>query len=267
MKKLVKMLMMFAAVLMISNLVSAQPVNHATWDLQVKPSSVPDSCNWQVFEAVLKITNVWTSPLDLHTVEAEYYFDAGQNEIQAVHPTGTYAVIYNAQGTQLGFIDANNNQRLTNISGAYAPDRLANQSWVTWFSYDPQSPTSIVPPGGCAIVTVTLQRANGASPFDQGCKNFTRIDPGTPQVFAGNKFFTLNFLQTQIRICEALNLTTIDPQTGISPLAPYISDCNAENGPQSAPVVVPTATPVPAPPTATPVPTKAPAPLSVKGHK
>ena len=261
--KVMKFVAMLAMVWMFSSFVSAQPVNHATWDLQVMPSSVPDSCNWAVFEPVLKIINVWSQPLDLHTVEVEYYFDAGVTDIQAVHPTGTYAVIYNAQGVQQGFMDANNNQRLTGISGAYASDRMANQSWVTWFSYDVASPTIFVPAGGYALVTVTLQRDNGADPFDQGCKNFTRIDPGTPQVFAGNKFFTLNYLQSQIRICECLNLTTIDPQTGISPVSPYISDCNSENGPQPSP----TATAVPPVPTPTPLPEAKPALAPSKGHK
>src|ERR1700678_3694504 len=100
MKNIQKLLAVAAMILMSASFVYAQPVNHATWDLKVKPSSVPDSCNWPVFEAVLQITNVWNTPLDLHTVEAEYYFNAGQTDITAVHPTGTYAIIYNAQGVQ-----------------------------------------------------------------------------------------------------------------------------------------------------------------------
>jgi hypothetical protein len=71
----------------------------------------------------------------------------------------------------------------------------------------------------------TLRRAGGLSPFDPECDDLTRVERNAPAVFIDNRFFSLGFTSTQQQICEQLNPTTNDPNTGLMPFPPFLTGC------------------------------------------
>jgi hypothetical protein len=206
-------------------LIASPAFAQLTWNLEMRHTGVPNSCDYSVFEPELRLTNTGSVPLALNSVFVQFYFNAGPTEIEAVHPTGTLASIFTAQG---GFVTAdtvtvNRGQDLPNCQ--FAADRKANQAWRVIFDPPSAGQNLLVPPGGYATVIVQLRRAGGVSPFDQNCDDFTKVERNSPGVFASNKFFHLLFTSTQQFICERLNPTTVDPNSGISPCAPFNSAC------------------------------------------
>src|SRR5205085_1178392 len=85
-----------AAVLLASRSASAQGV--VTANVEVRASSVPNSCDFGVFQPEIKITNTGDHAFFLSQAFLLVYFNAGVNEIEAVHPTGTTASIFTANG-------------------------------------------------------------------------------------------------------------------------------------------------------------------------
>src|SRR5207245_11010620 len=64
-----------------------------------------------------------------------------------------------------------------------APDRRANQAWQIIFApIDPRGPDITLRPGDFATWFATFRRAGGASPFDLGCDDFTKVDRTSPAV-------------------------------------------------------------------------------------
>lgn len=206
-------------------LVSA-PAHALPWNLQVRPTAVPNSCDYGVFEAELKLTNTGTSGAFLSEVFAEFSFNAGANEIEAVHPEDTYAWIFDAQGGFVSWDGVKVQGPFAQAPAQFSADRRANQIWRTVF--DPPNAngqTIVVPPGGFATVIVTLRRAGGQSPFDVGCDDFTKMERNAPTAFTDNKFFRLLFTSTQQLICERFNPNTIDPNSGLFSFAPFANSC------------------------------------------
>jgi hypothetical protein len=189
------------------------------WNLQVRHTSVPNSCDWPVFEPELKIINTSTfADVLLSEIFVEFNFEAGPDEIEAVHPEGTFASIFDASGAFVSYDSATIVKAVDFPDSQFAPDRRANQTWRVVFGppAPPPAPQILVPHnGGFATLTVTLRRAGGASPFDVGCKNFTRVERDSPDTFVDDKFYNLIFTSTQQHICERFLDGTIDPNTGI----------------------------------------------------
>jgi hypothetical protein len=215
-----------ASGLFVSNTSSAQVV---VADVQVRPTSVPNSCDFGVFEPEIRIINTGDHDFFLSQTFLLVYFDAGPDEIQAVHPEGTTAAIFEANGAFRSWDTVSIRKFEDFPETAFAPDRRANQSWqISFGPINPpgRGPDVTVPVGGFADLITTFQRAGGAFPFDDGCKNFTRVERGAPANFASNKFYSLFFAQTQQFICEFLSPGVPDPNSGISPFAPFPSACS-----------------------------------------
>src|SRR5579859_6695219 len=90
----------FIIALMSSSMASAV-VSPFHWDLLVRPGLVPDSCNWQAFSVECRLVNNTNQDLAVNQTFVEMYFQAGLTDITAVHPTGSNANIFNANG---GFV-------------------------------------------------------------------------------------------------------------------------------------------------------------------
>jgi hypothetical protein len=200
-------------------------------DVQVRPTSVPNSCDFGVFEPEIRITNTGDHFFFLSQVFLLVYFDAGQDEIQAVHPEGTTAAIFERNGAFRSWDSISIRKFQDFAETQFAPDRLANQSWQ--INFGPINPPGLgpdvtVPVGGFADLIVTFQRTGGAFPFDVGCKNFTRVERSAPANFASNKFYNLFFTSTQQFLCEFLAPGVPDPNSGISPFPPFASACPSQ---------------------------------------
>jgi hypothetical protein len=211
-----------------AGLLVSVPAHALPWNLQVRPTAVPNSCDYSVFEPELKLTNTGTSSAFLSEVFAEFSFNAGANEIEAVHPEGTYAWIFDAQGGFVSWDGVTVQGPFAQAAAQFSAARRANQVWRVVF--DPPNAggqTILVPPGGFATVIVTLRRAAGQSPFDAGCDDFTKVERNAPAAFTDNKFFRLLFTSTQQLICERFNPTTIDPNSGIWSFSPFNNGCPA----------------------------------------
>jgi hypothetical protein len=209
-----------AMVLAASKSASAQGV--VTADVQVRRSSVPDSCNFGVFEPEIKILNTGDHPFFLSQAFLLVYFNAGANEIEAVHPEGTTAAIFSSNGGFKSW-DTISIRKFMDFSPTLepVPGRKANQAWQISFgpiSPPGQGPDLTMNPGDFATLIVTFRRAGGAFPFDPACDDFTRVEPGASNVFHSDRFYNLFFTSTQQFICEFLNPTTPDPLSGISPV-------------------------------------------------
>jgi hypothetical protein len=216
-----------ASGLLASHAASAQVV---VADVQVRPTSVPNSCDFGVFEPEIRIVNTGDHDFFLSQVFLLTYFDAGVDEIQAVHPEGTTAAIFESNGAFRSWDTISIRKFEDFPETQFAPDRRANQSWQ--INFGPINPPGLgpdvtVPVGGFADLITTFQRAGGAFPFDQGCKNFTRVERGASANFASNKFYSMFFTQTQQFICEFLSPGVPDPNSGISPFAPFASACGS----------------------------------------
>ena len=212
---------MFAAlvVLLACKVASAQGV--VTANLEVRRSSVPNSCDFGVFEPEIKITNTGDHAFFLSQATVVVYFDAGVNEIESVHPEGTTASIFTANGGFKSW-DTISIRKFIDFNPTLepVPGRRANQSWA--ISFGPISPPGQGPdinmnPGDFATMIVTFRRAGGAFPFDVGCNDFTRVERGASNAFHSDRFYNLIFTSTQQLICEFLNPTTPDPDSGIAP--------------------------------------------------
>jgi hypothetical protein len=81
-----------------------------------------------------------TGPLLLSSVYVQFGIRAGQNEIEAVHPTGTTAAIFDANGGFHGFDGITVRKRFTIADAQFAPDRRVNQIWTAEF--DPPNAAS-----------------------------------------------------------------------------------------------------------------------------
>lgn len=75
-------------------------------DLQMRATAVPNSCDWGVFEPELRITNVQTFDILLSSVFVEFAFNAGPDEIEAVHPR-IIVPIFNSAGGVVTWTFAN----------------------------------------------------------------------------------------------------------------------------------------------------------------
>src|SRR5207244_12570951 len=118
-----------------------------------------------------------TSSLLLSSVYVQFGIHAGQNDVEAVHPTGTTAAIFDASGGFHGFDGITVRKRFVIADAQFAPDRRVNQIWTAEF--DPpsaQGPDITIPAGGFATLIVTLRRAGGLSPFDPECDDFTKVE-------------------------------------------------------------------------------------------
>ncbi len=209
-----------AIVLFAGKLASAQGV--VTANVEVRRSSVPNSCDFGVFEPEIKITNTGDHPFFLPQAFLLVYFNAGANEIEAVHPEGTTATIFTANGGFKSF-DAISIRKFMDFSQVFepVPGRKANQAWQISFAPQAapgQGPDTTLNPGDFATMIVTFRRAGGAFPFDPACDDFTRVERGASNVFHSDRFYNLFFTSTQQFICEFLNPTTPDPLSGISPI-------------------------------------------------
>ena len=196
-------------------------------DLQMRATGVPNSCDWGVFEPELKITNVQTFDILLSSVFVEFAFNAGPDEIEAVHPRITVP-IFNSAGGVVSWTFANVVKRQDIAPFTFAADRKGNQIWAVIFDppSPPPNPSNAIPVGGFASVTPTLRRAGGAFPFDVGCDDFSKVDRGTSQTtFVDNRFFHMIFTSTQQLICEQKSPTTNDPLTGLAFGFPATTGC------------------------------------------
>jgi hypothetical protein len=199
-------------------------------DVQVRPTSVPNSCDFGVFEPEIRIINTGDHDFFLSQTFLLVYFDAGTDEIQAVHPEGTTAAIFEADGAFRSWDTVSIRKFQDFPETQFAPDRRANQSWqISFGPINPpgRGPDVTVPVGGFADLITTFQRAGGAFPFDDGCKNFTRVERNVPANFASNQFYSLFFASTQQFICEFLSPGVADPNSGISPFPPFASACTS----------------------------------------
>jgi hypothetical protein len=193
-----------------------------TANVEVRRSSVPNSCDFGVFEPEIKITNTGDHAFFLSQAFLLVYFDAGPNEIEAVHPEGTTAAIFAPNGGFKSWDTISIRKFLDfNPTLEPVPGRRANQAWQ--ISFGPINPPGRGPditmnPGDFATMIVTFRRAGGAFPFDVGCNDFTRVERGASNVFHSDRFYNLFFTSTQQFICEFLNPTTPDPLSGISPI-------------------------------------------------
>jgi hypothetical protein len=207
-----------AAGLFVNRPASAQGV--VTANVEVRRTSVPNSCDYSVFQPEIKITNTGAQSFFLSQGFIQVYFNAGLDEIEAVHPTGITAAIFDANGAFKSWDGVSISRGVTFNTVTFAPDRRANQAWRIFF--DPpqppgQGPDITMRPGDFAIFTVSFRRAGGQNPFDPECDDFTKVERGAPSNFTNDKFYNLLFTSTQQFICEFLNPTTPDPQSGVNP--------------------------------------------------
>jgi hypothetical protein len=195
------------------------------FDLQMRSTGVPNSCEYSVFEPEVKITNVETFPINLSSVFVEFAFNAGLDEIEAVHERVTVG-IFNADGGFHSWNGATVRQQPWDVNIELSDDRKANQVWATIFDPpSPHAPTTLIPAGGYAAFYVTLRRAGGVTPFDENCDDFSKVDVGTPHRFIDNDFFHMLFTSTQQLICEQKSPTSNDPLSGRAFWAPFTSGC------------------------------------------
>jgi hypothetical protein len=211
-----------AAMVVLSAGRSAFAQGVVTANVEVRASSVPNSCDFGVFQPEIRITNTGDHAFFLSQAFLLVYFDAGPNEIEAVHPEGTTATIFTRNGGFKSW-DTISIRKFMDFSPALepVPGRRANQAWQ--ISFGPISPPGQGPdinmnPGDFATLIPTFRRAGGAFPFDVGCNDFTRVERGASNVFHSDRFYNLFFTSTQQFICEFLNPTTPDPLSGISPI-------------------------------------------------
>ncbi len=193
-------------------------------DLEVRPTAVPNSCDYGIFQPELRITNVADSPISLSSVFAEFAFNAAPGEIEAVHPE-TYASIFDADGAFVTWTGAKVEPSPWTTTGELSPDRRINQIWRVLFDPPRPNPPNLIPAGGYATVIVSLRRAGGAVPFDENCDDFTKVERDSSREFQSNPYFHLIFTSTQQLVCEQWDLVTNDPLSGYSFFAPFTSSC------------------------------------------
>jgi hypothetical protein len=194
-----------------------------TANVQVRHTSVPNSCDYSVFEPEIRITNTGDHSFFLPQAYLQVYFNAPLGSIEPVHPQGTTAAIFTSSGAFKSWDTIDIEPGVTFPTSGPSADRLANQAWRIFFG--PINPPGYGPdvtldPGDYAQFTVTFRRDGGVSPFDPECDDFTKVERSTPAdsvVFTDNKFYDLLFTQTQQLLPEFLDPTTPDPNTGIFP--------------------------------------------------
>jgi hypothetical protein len=191
-------------------------------NVQVRANSVPNSCDYSVFQPEIRITNTGDHPFFLPQAFVQVYFNAPIGSIQPVHPEGTTAAIFSASGAFKSWdtISIDPQAIITFPTEGPSPDRLANQAWRIFFGpINPpgRGPDVTLNPGDFAQFIVSFQRVGGLSPFDPQCDDFTKLERNSTNVFTDNKFYNLLFTQTQQLLPEFLNPTTPDPNTGIFP--------------------------------------------------
>ena len=208
--------------LLLSQPASAQSV--VTANLQVRASSVPNSCDFGVFEPEIRLTNTGDHPFFLPQAFVQVYFNTPIGGIEAVNPEGTTAAIFTSNGGFKSFDTISIRPGIAFDTTGPSADRLANQAWQIFFSpIDAQGPDVTLNPGEYAQFFVTFRRPGGLFPFDPQCNAFTKVERNAQTVFTDNKFYNLFFTSTQQFICEFLNPTTRDPNSGVTPAG--ISSC------------------------------------------
>jgi hypothetical protein len=193
-------------------------------DLQVRPLYGVGSCDSGLFGAELKVINTSDSIINSSSVFAEFAFNAGSNEIEAVFPQ-VYAVIFDAKGNFVTWTGATVEKSPWTVDSAFSSNRKANQIWRVRFDPPRPNPPNVIPPGGFVSVAVALRRAGGAIPFDQGCDDFSKVTTSSSGAFQNDPFFHLIFTSTQQLVCEELGGGQSDAASGISFSTPFVSSC------------------------------------------
>lgn len=208
--------------LLLSQPASAQGV--VTANLQVRSSAVPNSCDFGIFQPEIRLTNTGEHPFSLPQAFVQVYFNAPIGGIEAVNAEGTTAAIFTANGGFKSFDTISIRPGSTFETTGPSEDRLANQAWQIFFSpISAQGRDLTLNPGEFAQFFVTFRRTGGPFPFDPQCNDFTKVERNAPTVFTDNKFYNLFFTSTQQFICEFLNPTTPDPNSGVTPAG--VSSC------------------------------------------
>src|SRR6185369_14726693 len=134
-----------------------------TTNVEVRASSVPNSCDFGVFQPEIKITNTGDHAFFLSQAFLLVYFDAGPNEIEAVHPEGTTATIFRSNGAFKSW-DTVSIRKFMDFSPTLepVPGRRANQAWQIFFgpiSPPGQGPDITMNPGDFATLIPQFRRA------------------------------------------------------------------------------------------------------------
>lgn len=180
-------------------------------NLESRPTAVPNSCEWGVFEAEFRLTNVDAGVREPRSYVLHLNFSA-EEEIVPVHPR-VYANVFRADGGYVGSTTANLVDGI-DVDGQL-PGRFANQQMRVTFDRLPAPGHLVIPEnGGYMTFTVTYQRGDGLFPFDPECDDFSRIEPGAPYKFVSDPYFLIDYITTQ-PVCEFLAPGVPDPDTGL----------------------------------------------------
>ncbi len=185
-------------------------------NLQVKRTAVPNSCEWGIFEAEFKITNVDAGNRFLKNYYITGAF-ASTDEIKPIHNTVNISS-FSTEGAYIGSesvtISVNGQESVPSCEpglnkGVYFSIRVNTPE-------TPGAPwVEVVENGGYATVTVQFIRGEGLFPFDPECDDFSRIAPGVPADFYDDHHFALNYTSTQQLIREYIAPGVVDPETGL----------------------------------------------------
>lgn len=185
-------------------------------NLQVKPTAVPNSCEWGIFEAEFKITNVDGGNRFLKNYYITGAF-ASNDVIAPIHGTANISS-FSADGAYIG------SETVTvGVSGTGSTPTCEaglNKGVNFYIRINtPETPGApwleVVENGGYATVTVQFMRGNALFPFDPECDDYSRIAPGAPADFYDDHHFALNYTSTQQLIREYIAPGVVDPETGV----------------------------------------------------
>jgi len=221
-------LMALSVLLSNSSEVSAQTTTRRL-NLEVRNVDNASACVYGSYRPEFKITNWGSQAVPLTAVDIRLFFNNPLTE--TIEFVGAdYVRIFNANGGITGYYGnaIHFDSAPPNPECVVAPDRLANQTHhVALRPLSGASGTSIPPNGGYATVVVAFRRAGGATPFDAGCNDFSKLLADPARAFHNDKYFNLvepnpsgppNKL-----ICEATSATASDPDSGIDP---GVNACN-----------------------------------------
>lgn len=191
-------------------------ISAANLNLSVKPTAVPNSCEWGIYEVEFKITNVDAGNRFLKNYYITGAF-ASLDEIAPIHGTANISS-FSAEGAYIG------SEKVTvsvNGSGS-VPSCEAGLNKGVYFNIRVNTPEvpgapwlEVTENGGYATVTVQFIRGEGLFPFDPECDDFSRIAPGAPADFYDDRHFALNYTSTQQLITEYIAPGVVDPETGL----------------------------------------------------
>jgi hypothetical protein len=162
-------------------------------NLQVKNVDQTNSCQSPYFRPQFKITNWGTAPARLNQAVIRLYFNA-ERMAPVEFVNADYAIVFNASGSITGNYSGANHFEgppLTPVcrESLYTGTlHVANQQHFIAFTNDVLIPAN----GGYATIYVQFRRAGGASPFDIGCNDWSRLVGYNPwQPFEDGPYYAL----------------------------------------------------------------------------